>query len=122
MTIRSIFTKSAIGATALILWASNGSFEVAYAGPQEATRIAQCATASPDITSFVACAAGTLTQDEAEKCFRSAGTDCFGPNNDLSQFFKKAAVGPVKDLASGELGRSSESVWRKIGLPRVRLW
>ncbi|TIU00666.1 MAG: hypothetical protein E5W55_02245 [Mesorhizobium sp.] len=66
----------------------------------------------------------TIIADELPKCANGIGAPggCVGPNGEIRKFVERNVVGPAKDLASGELGRSDQSVWRKLGLPRVRLW
>lgn len=94
----------------------------AQAGDAEAQAIATCAASSADAISFGACTAGTLTANEAQKCFASNFNDCFGRGNTIRQLLDKTVAGPVQDLLDGDIGRSGESVWRKAGLPRVKLW
>jgi hypothetical protein len=83
--------------------------------------VAGCVSAG-DPTAIAACTAAGFTISEAQKCVVSGGRHCFGPHNDLRKAIDKNVVGPAKDIVSGELGRSDKSVWRQIGLPRVRLW
>jgi hypothetical protein len=63
-----------------------------------------------------------MTVAEAEKCFASGFKDCYGPNNDARKIVERTIVGPATDVLRGDIGRSDQSVWRKLGLPEVKLW
>ncbi|MEY9881191.1 hypothetical protein [Bradyrhizobium sp. USDA 329] len=113
-------TLSALALAAALI-ATSFDVQPARAGGAEVATAAGCLSAG-DPTAIAACTAAGFTINEAQKCIVSGGKDCFGPNNDLVKTVDRTIVGPAKDIASGELGRSDQSVWRKIGLPRVRLW
>jgi hypothetical protein len=87
-----------------------------------AETVAACSATTATAPAFAACVGSALTLEEANKCFSSGFKDCVGPHNDARRFVENNVVGPAKDMLSGELGRSPKSVWRQIGLPRVRLW
>jgi hypothetical protein len=80
-------------------------------------RIATCLRTTGG--NVIACG-GVEAINELMKCTKGIGVSggCFGPNGELMKFIR----GPVGDVVRGELGRSDKSVWRQIGLPRVRLW
>jgi hypothetical protein len=67
---------------------------------------------------------GAIIQNELPKCANGVGVPggCVGPNGEIRKFAERNIVGPLKDVASGEIGRSDKSVWRQMGLPRIRLW
>lgn len=94
----------------------------ASAADAETETIAGCAATSADPLSFATCTAGILTANEAEKCFATKFEDCFGRGNTFRQIIDRNLVGPAQDIIDGEFGRSDKSVWRQLGLPRVRLW
>ncbi len=101
---------------------------------------------------FAGCVGTQLTLNELQKCFTQGigGSGCFGTNNEAVKFVRNAwkdvtqgpgpsndllgrdgaairtvrnvVTGPVGDVVRGEIGGSSASVWRKAGLPRIRLW
>jgi len=71
---------------------------------------------------FAACVGSAMTVEEATKCFSSGFRDCYGPNNDLRKFVERNVIGPLDDVANGELGKSDKSVWHQIGLPHIKLW
>jgi hypothetical protein len=64
--------------TAVVL-AMSAAVQPALANTPDA--VAAC-SASSDAATFVACVGGALTAEEAQKCFASHFTDCFGWNND----------------------------------------
>jgi hypothetical protein len=100
-----------------VMLAMSAAAQPALAGTPEA--VAEC-SASPDPATFVACVGGALTAEEATKCFASHFTDCYGPNNDARKFIERNVVGPANDIAHGDIGKSKESVWRKLGLPHIK--
>ena len=61
----------------------------------------QCASYSPDPSSFATCAAGQLVVLEASECLNSRFGEgrCFGPNNDLQKALKAVGI----DLSGGTL-------------------
>src|SRR5258708_3411851 len=99
--------------------AMSAAAQPALAGTPEV--VAAC-SASPDAATFVACVGVALTAEEATKCFASHFTDCVGPNNDARKFIERNVVGPLDDIAHGQIGQSDESVWRQMGLPPIELW
>jgi hypothetical protein len=68
--------------------------------------------------------AGAIVANELPKCANGVGVPggCLGPNGEVRKFAERNVVGPVTDVVSGEIGRSDKSVWRQLGLPRIRLW
>jgi hypothetical protein len=104
--------------TAVVL-ALAAAAQPALAGTPEV--VAAC-SASPDAATFVACVGSGLTAEEAQKCFASHFTDCVGPNNDARKFVERNVVGPLNDIAHGEIGQSDQSVTRKLGIPHIKLW
>jgi uncharacterized membrane protein len=100
---------------------------------------------------FAGCVGTQLTLNELQKCLTDGigGSGCFGKNNEATKFVRNAwkdvtrgpgpsndllgqdgaairtvrnvLTGPVNDVLRGEIGGSSESAWRKAGLPRIKL-
>jgi hypothetical protein len=68
--------------------------------------------------------AEAIVADELPKCVNGVGVPggCVGPNSEIRKFTERNIVGPVQDVVSGEIGRSDKSVWRRMGLPRIKLW
>jgi hypothetical protein len=106
-----------IGIAAVL--AMSAAAQPALADTPEA--VAAC-SASPDAVTFAACVGAALTAEEATKCFASHFTDCVGPHNDVRKFIERNVVGPLEDIAHGQIGQSDESVWRQMGLPPIELW
>lgn len=67
---------------------------------------------------------GAVIANELPKCADGVGVPggCLGPNGEVRKFTERNVVGPVTDIVFGEIGRSDKSVWRQMGLPRIRLW
>jgi len=84
--------------------------------------VAGCSATSATAPAFAACVGSAMTVEEATKCFSSGFRDCYGPNNDLRKFVERNVIGPLDDVANGELGKSDKSVWHQIGLPHIKLW
>jgi len=89
--------------------------------PPDGQRIAGCLVSTGG--NVAACGVNEAI-NELQKCQNGIGKPggCFGPNGEGMKFVRNNIAGPIGDVASGHLGGSSESVWRKAGLPEVRLW
>lgn len=105
--------------------------------------LVQCAITSGGQPYVMAGCVGTqLTANEIQKCFDQGigGRGCFGDNNTAVIFIKnywqdvtrgpgenneyrkavqRNILGPLNDLATGNIGQSDQSVWRQVGLPPV---
>jgi len=69
-------------------------------------------------------ATDAIIANELPKCANGVGVPggCFGPGGELRKLIERNVVGPVTDIASGQIGQSDKSVWRQLGLPHIRLW
>lgn len=120
--------------------------------PEQQAFIECAMTSGGQPWAYAGCVGTRLTMNELQKCIdRGIGGDgCFGVNNTAVQLVRNAwkdvtegpgpgnellgydgalirtyrnnIQGPVGDIARGEIGGSDASVWRQVGLPRIRLW